>query len=88
MVLTISQESRIQKLSERSERLARHAANCEALAAAYVRRRGKLPRMIRFDLDDLLQSEGMAAQLWEEGFNADRYLDTLPIVSQRRYRLI
>jgi hypothetical protein len=88
MVLTIAQENRIQKLGERSERLARHAANCEALAAAYVRRRGKLTRSIRFDIDDLLQGEGMAAQLWEDDFDADRYLDSLPVVSQRRYRLI
>jgi hypothetical protein len=88
MVLTLTQESRMQKLGARSERLARHAANCEALAAAYVRRRGKLPRMIRFDINDLIQGEGMAAQLWDERFDADHYLDSLPIVSQRRYRLI
>ena len=88
MVLTLTQANRIQKLGERSERLARHAENCEALANAYVRRRGKLPRMIRQEIDTLLQGEGMAAQLWEEGFDADQYLDSLPVVSRRRYQLI
>ena len=87
MVLTVAQSARIQKLSERSERLARHAANCEALTAAYVRRRQQNPRMIRADIDTLLQRETMAPELWTEGFDAEQFLDALPAYSKRRYRL-
>jgi hypothetical protein len=87
MILTIAQSPRIQKLSERSERLARHAANCEALTAAYVRRRNQNPRMIRADIDALLQGETVAPELWTEGFDAEQYLDSLPAYCKRRYRL-
>ena len=69
------------------ERLARHTANCEALAAAYARRRNRSLRLLRPDIDALL-GETMAAELWEDGFDPDRFLDSLPAWGKRRYRLI
>jgi hypothetical protein len=87
MILTVAQSPRLQKLSERSERLARHAANCESLTAAYVRRRQRDARMIRADLDALLQRETMAPELWTEDFDAEQFLDLLPAHCKRRYRL-
>ena len=88
MVMTTSQAARTERLSARSERLARHTANCEALAAAYARRRNRSLRLLRPDIDALLQGETRAAELWEDGFDPERFLDTLPAWNKRRYRLI
>ena len=88
MILTTTQTARTQKLGERSERLARHSANCEALTEAYVRRRRLAPRALRNDIDALLQGETMAAALWSEDFDAERFLDSLPANCKRRYRLM
>lgn len=87
MILTVAQSTRLQKLSERSERLARHAANCEALTAAYVRRRNQNLRLLRADVDALLQGETMAPELWADLFDPERFLDSLPSYCKRRYRL-
>ena len=88
MIMTTSQAARTERLGAKSERLARHAANCEALADAYARRRNRSLRLLRGDIDALLQNEMMATDLWEDGFDADRFLDTLPVSGKRRYRLI
>ena len=42
MVMTTSQAARTERLGARSGRLARHTANCEALAVAYARRRSTM----------------------------------------------
>jgi hypothetical protein len=88
MVMTTSQAARTERLGAKSERLARHAANCEALAAAYARRRNRSLRLLRGDIDSLLQNEMMATDLWEDGFDPDRFLDALPASGKRRYCLI
>jgi len=87
MVMTASQAVRTERLAARSERLARHTANCEALAAAYARRRNCSLRLLRPDIDALL-TETMATELWEVGFDPDRFLDSLPAWGKRRYRLV
>ncbi len=88
MLMTTSQAARTERLGAKSERLARHAANCEALAAAYARRRNRTLRLLRPDIDALLQGETMATDLWEDGFDPDLFLDSLPAHCKRRYRLI
>jgi len=88
MIMTTSQAARTERLGARRERLARHAANCTALAEAYARRRNRAPRLLQPDIDALLQGETRAADLWEDGFDPDLFLDALPAYSKRRYRLL
>src|SRR5260221_174673 len=83
MIMTTSQGARRERLGGKSERLARHAANCAALAAAYARRRNRAPRLLRPEIDALLQGETRATDLWEDGFDADHFLDSLPVHCQR-----
>ena len=59
----------------RSERLARHRQNCQALAEAYAQMRGKNPRLIRREIDSLLQAVTMERDLWEADFCPQQFLD-------------
>jgi hypothetical protein len=74
------------RLVERSERLALHRQNCQALAEAYAQGRGKSPRLLRREIDTLLQAVTMERDLWEANFRPQEFLERLsPML--RRYHL-
>jgi hypothetical protein len=63
--------------STRSERVAIHRRNCQALAAAYAAERGKSPRLIQPEIDALLEAVTMERELWEPNFCAPQFLEQL-----------
>lgn len=77
-----------QRRGVRSERLAIHDQNCEALAEAYMRLRGQDRRALRYDIDALLQAVSMERELWEAGFNAAEFLQRFSPLLRRRYGLL
>ncbi len=76
------------RLTARSERLALHRQNCQALAEAYAQLRGKSPRLLRHEIDALVQAVTMERDLWEANFCPQQFLDRLSPMLRRRYHLI
>jgi hypothetical protein len=76
-----------ERLAARSERLAIHKRNCQALEEAYARLRGMEPRKIRYDIDALVHGVTMERDLWEANFDPDQFLNRLPPALRRRYQL-
>jgi hypothetical protein len=84
---TEAQTGRSERLSTRSERLAIHTHNCEALAEAYVQQRGLNPRVLRYDVDQFLRAVTMERELWEADFDAREFLHRLSPSVRRQHGL-
>jgi hypothetical protein len=84
---TGAQRERGELPAARSERLAIHNQNCQALAQAYAQSRGKSPRVLRYEIDALLQVVSTERELWEPDFNATQFLDRMTPVLRRHHQL-
>jgi hypothetical protein len=84
---TEAQTDRIQRLSTRSERLAIHTQNCEALVEAYVQQRRQHSRALRYDIDAFLRAVTMERELWEADFDPREFLHRLPPTVRRQHGL-